>query len=216
MIWFDYLLIFILGSVLLLAANRGFFREVFALIGWVLAFIATTFLSGRLAAHLGHYVADAEMVRIMAISLVFISTLMAVWGIGYLLNWAIAPAQLNWQDRILGMSFGLVRGMLVILIGFSTVMAFGGPPQGVMKRSVLAQHFAQGAWRLSILQPSDSMLRVQGDERPTRIQTVPVPTWEADERTLEAWLHRPLEAPPAELPAPIMIHKQVEKVTRLF
>ncbi|MEG3638731.1 CvpA family protein [Magnetococcus sp. PR-3] len=216
MIWFDYLLIFILGSVLLLAASRGFFREVFALLGWVLAFIATTFMSGRLAAHLNPWVADVEMVRILSISLVFITTLMAVWGVGYFLSWAIAPAELNWKDRILGMSFGLVRGMLILLVGFSTLMAFGGPPEAVMKRSIMAQHLAEGAWRLSILQPEDSMLRVYGDERPTRIQTVPVPTWETDERTLEAWLQRPMEAPPAELPAPLLTHKPAENVARLF
>nr|CRH07857.1 Conserved protein of unknown function. Containing colicin V production relative domain [Candidatus Magnetococcus massalia] len=200
MIWFDYLLIFVFGFVLLLASMRGFLREILSLTGWLLAFITTTFFSGRMAQHLTPHLDNPQLVRLTAISIVFFTTLAMVWGLGYFLRWAVQTSELTWKDRTLAASFGLVRGVFIVLISFAVIMSFGGPPEQILRHSIMARTFAEGAWRLSVLQPNDSILRVFGDTRPTRIQVAPAPSWKTKDSRVEAWLNRPVEAPPAMIP----------------
>lgn len=111
---FDFVVITVLLVSLLLGVWRGLFYEVLSLIGWPLAFISSKWFAGSIAPLLP---GKEEAVRIaLAYALVFIATLIAWSILVWLLSRLVRAAGLGGLDRILGGLFGVVRGVLVILV----------------------------------------------------------------------------------------------------
>ena len=100
---------------LLFGLWRGLFYEVLSLLGWPIAFV----LSNSYAQDFAQYLpVEQEMLRSAgAYVLVFIAVLlvwaMLAWGLSKLLK-AIG---LGYADRMLGGLFGVLRGLLVVLVG---------------------------------------------------------------------------------------------------
>ncbi|OSM01442.1 CvpA family protein [Magnetofaba australis] len=208
MIWFDYALLFIFGAALLMAYNRGAIREAAALGGWVIAFALTTFLSGPAAAHLADYIADPLILRAVALFGVLMISLLLTAGISYLLQRLRDSGRLTWKARTLGMSLSLVRAIVIIIVGITASIPFGGPPQEMLRRSVLAKPFVDGALFLAEHQPVDSALRPSdnGRERLHVDGSAPSP-WR---------LSRPFgEAPEAEAAQPTAAdNRRLERLMR--
>jgi membrane protein required for colicin V production len=111
---FDYAVIGIMLMSLLLGLWRGLIYEVLSLLGWPLAFILSRQFAGDIEPMLP---ISGDTARIgLAYVLVFIATLI-VWG---MLVWLFAKlvkaAGLGMLDSLLGGLFGLLRGVLVILV----------------------------------------------------------------------------------------------------
>jgi membrane protein required for colicin V production len=111
---FDYAVIGIMLMSLLLGLWRGLIYEVLSLLGWPLAFILSRQFAGNIEPMLP---ISGDAARIgLAYVLVFIATLI-VWG---MLVWLFAKlvkaAGLGMLDSLLGGLFGLLRGVLVILV----------------------------------------------------------------------------------------------------
>lgn len=116
MTWFDYTAIAVVALSVLLGWWRGLAYEVMSLLGWVAAYLAARVFAvdvGTLMpAALG-----AEEVRItLAFALLFIATLMASGIAAWILSKFIKWVGLGWLDGLLGALFGMVRGMLVIVV----------------------------------------------------------------------------------------------------
>lgn len=111
---FDFAAIAILLVSLLLGVWRGLLYEVLSLIGWPLAWLASKLFAAGVASVLP---VQQEGMRIaLAYALVFVATLL-VWGVlVWLLSKLVKAAGLGGLDRVLGGSFGLIRGVLVILV----------------------------------------------------------------------------------------------------
>ncbi len=111
---FDYAVIGIILISLLLGLWRGLVYEVLSLLGWPLAFM----LSRQFAVNLEPLLSVAQDAARLALAyaLVFIAALI-VWGI---LVWMFAKlvkaVGLGALDSVLGGLFGLLRGILVILV----------------------------------------------------------------------------------------------------
>ena len=111
---FDYAVTGILLVSLLLGLWRGLVYEVLSLMGWPLAFLLSRQFAGSLEPLLP---VGQETARVaLAYALVFIAALI-VWG---MLVWLFAKlvraAGLGVLDSLLGGMFGLLRGVLVILV----------------------------------------------------------------------------------------------------
>ena len=110
----DFAVIGILLLSLLLGLWRGLLHEVMALLGWPIAFV----LSKLYAADLAHlFPLQQETLRItVAYALVFIAVLV-VWSVLVrLLSGLLKAAGADWSDRVLGGLFGLIRGVLAVLV----------------------------------------------------------------------------------------------------
>ncbi len=111
---FDYAVIGIMLVSMLLGLWRGLVYEVLSLLGWPLAF----FLSWKFSGNMEHLLpVSQEEVRVaLAYALVFIATLI-VWG---MLVWLFAKlvkaVGLGVLDSLMGGLFGLLRGVLVIVV----------------------------------------------------------------------------------------------------
>ncbi|MBI3222419.1 MAG: CvpA family protein [Nitrosomonadales bacterium] len=111
---FDGIAIAILLLSLLLGVWRGLAYEVLSLAGWPLAWLASKWFAADIAPLLP--VQQEVMRAALAYALLFVVTLL-VWGVlVWLLSKLIKAAGLGALDRTLGGVFGIVRGVLVILV----------------------------------------------------------------------------------------------------
>ena len=153
--WLDFVLI---GIVLLSAAIsllRGFIREALALVGWVAAvWIAITF-SGQLAELFAGTIELPSMRLGLAYLLLFIGTLVIAGILVWLVGLLVEKTGLSGTDRLLGMVFGLARGViiaaiLVLLAGLTPL-----PRDPWWRESVLLPHFQAIAEQLRAALPAD-------------------------------------------------------------
>ena len=118
---FSVLDLVVLGVVLisaLLAAVRGFTREVLAIVAWVTAAAAAWFLHPLLLPHLRPYIPNDSVRLAVAIGGVFILTLIVVSIITVKISDLILDSRIGALDRTLGFVFGAARGLLLCVIGW--------------------------------------------------------------------------------------------------
>jgi len=118
---FSVLDLVVLGVVLisaLLAAVRGFTREVLAIVAWVTAGAAAWFLHPLLIPHLRPYIPSDTVRLAAAIGGVFIVTLIIVSIITVKISDLILDSRIGALDRTMGFAFGAARGLLLCVIGW--------------------------------------------------------------------------------------------------
>ncbi len=111
---FDFAVLGILMLSFMLGLWRGLVYEVLSLLGWPIAFV----LSKRYAGSIAELMPGMqEALRItLAYVVVFIAALM-VWAVlTWLVSKLVKAVGLGWLDRVLGSLFGILRGMLVVLV----------------------------------------------------------------------------------------------------
>jgi membrane protein required for colicin V production len=113
---FDYAVLTIVGVSVLLSVLRGFVREVLALASWVIAFMAASLLSSRVAEWLAPMIANDLGRAVAAFACVFLMTLLAMSLLAMILAGLVRKAGLGLEDRLLGGFFGFARGMLIVLV----------------------------------------------------------------------------------------------------
>ena len=113
---FDYAVVSVLVASILLSVVRGAVRELLALAGWVVAFMAANSLAAGFAPMLPASI-DGESLCMLAASVaIFLSALLAMGLVTMLASAMIKTVGLGFIDRLFGSLFGLVRGLLVVLL----------------------------------------------------------------------------------------------------
>jgi membrane protein required for colicin V production len=115
MTWFDFGVLIVLGLSVVMSLFHGLVRELVSLGGWILGFVASTFLGGHVAklmpASLGPLVSAT-----LGFLLVFVAVVVVSWFVGIALSSAVRAAGLRAADRALGVVFGIVRGLIIVLV----------------------------------------------------------------------------------------------------
>ena len=119
---FSVLDLAVIGVVImsaLLAAVRGFTREVLAIIAWVAAAAAAWFLHPLVLPTAKQYIPNATVALVAAIGGLFILTLIVVSIITVKVSDAILDSRIGALDHTLGFVFGAARGALICVIGWA-------------------------------------------------------------------------------------------------
>lgn len=124
----------VIGVVLisaLLAAVRGFTREVLAIVAWVTAAAAAWFLHRLVLPFAEQYIANRTVALVAAIGGIFVLTLIIVSIITVKISDLILDSRIGALDRTLGFVFGAARGLLLCVIGwvFFAWLAQGKMPE---------------------------------------------------------------------------------------
>lgn len=136
---FDFVVLAILAASIVVSMMRGLVREVLSLIAFAAAFIAAIWWGPSVYAALASYI-DTDLLRMaIAYAGLFIGVLLAVGIINVALGTAIRSTGLAPADRGLGAMFGLMRGLLVVLV---LIIAAGYTPFP-----------AEAWWRQAMLSP---------------------------------------------------------------
>lgn len=113
---FDYTVLGIMGFTILLGLMRGAIRELFSMLGWILAF----YLAKTLNADVIHYLPEAiptETIKVMAaFVLVFLLVLLLSSLLSILLTSLFKAAGLGGFNRLLGAFAGAIRGLLFVCV----------------------------------------------------------------------------------------------------
>lgn len=112
----DWILLGLLLLSLLAGLWRGLVFEVLSVLGWVSAFFAAQWLAPWAAAHLPLTSLSDPLRHAAAFVLVFIAAVFAAGLLASLLRRLVSAAGLRPVDRLLGAAFGLVRGLVVLLV----------------------------------------------------------------------------------------------------
>jgi membrane protein required for colicin V production len=113
--------------------------ELIALAAWVLAFMAALEFGTRSGQFLFAGIADPAIRALAGCALVFVGVLVAMSLLRLAVHSMVKALGLSLSDRLLGMFFGLARGVLVVM----ALVAAGGltsaPQQPWWKQATLAQ-----------------------------------------------------------------------------
>lgn len=138
----DWLIIAILAISSLISLKRGFVKEALSLCIWLFAFLLASGLTPMVAPILSAYIEAVSLQEMAAFALIFVSTLVIGGMISYTLGTLIKMTGLSGTDRLLGILFGGLRGLILIMVLVMYLPKVASVEQDIWwQRSVLIPHF---------------------------------------------------------------------------
>lgn len=161
MAWVDYLIIGILVLSALISLLRGFVREAFSLAVWMLAFWVSWSFFRALAWRFEPWVETPTVRLALAFAVLMVVTLTVGGLVNYLIVQLVQRTGLSGTDRLVGMVFGLARGVLLVTVLVLLAGLTPMPQDPWWHESQLLPYFEELALWLRDLLPEDIAGRFQ-------------------------------------------------------
>lgn len=113
--WADWTIIAIVAISCLFSLLRGFVKEALSLVTWLAASFVAIAFHERLAVIFAKWIHTPSVRTVLAFAALFVLTLMVGAIINWLIHQFVVGVGLGGLDRLLGMAFGAVRGLLLVL-----------------------------------------------------------------------------------------------------
>ena len=133
--WLDYVIIAVIGLSVLTGLFRGFIKELIALCVWILAIWLAYSYSSALDPWLTHYVQDKTARTVIAFIAILLATIIVGGIFNALLSFILRSTGLSGTDRLLGMAFGLVRGVFIVALIMVVVKMTSDPQKSYVSQS---------------------------------------------------------------------------------
>ncbi|WP_339057438.1 colicin V production protein [Candidatus Regiella endosymbiont of Tuberolachnus salignus] len=159
MTWIDYIIVSIIGFSALISLKRGFVREALSLVIWGCAFYIASHFYQYLAVYLTGF--ENELIRQgIAIGILFIATLVVGAIVNSVISSLVMSTGLSGTDRVLGVLFGVLRGVFIVSVVLFFLDTFTGFAQSMdWKNSLLIPKFSEIIrWLFNYLQSTSSFL----------------------------------------------------------
>lgn len=159
----DFLLIALVVISIVIGAMRGFLREAVSLVTWIVALVFAWQFGSTLAPHLGAWLAKyPAALTWVARGIIFIAVLLIGAVIGGLLGHFVRLSIFSGLDRLLGMLFGALRGL--VAVGVLVILG------------QLARMDAEDWWRQSLLIPhgqriANALRAIVGEHLPVVVKS---------------------------------------------
>jgi membrane protein required for colicin V production len=158
---FDYVVIGIVGLSLLFGLFRGVVGELIALLAWGLGLFAALEFGSPVGQMVFGGISDASMRTLAGCVLVFVGVLVVMALVRLAMRSMVKALGLSVSDRLLGMVFGLVRGVLVtmLLVGLGGMTS--APKQQWWRDATLAPPLQTAVLAVKHWLPDDLAKRIR-------------------------------------------------------
>jgi len=116
MIWIDIVVLGIIVISALFSLMRGFVREALSLLGWLVSFWLALTFAGDLAESYLSGISVPSLRVAVAFTIIFVLTLVLMTLINQLVSQLIKKSGLTGTDRMIGVIFGVLRGVLIVTV----------------------------------------------------------------------------------------------------
>lgn len=110
----DVLIFLVLLGSTLIGLLRGFVREAVSLAFWIVAIWAAWRFGPLIEPHLGGLLADRSIAPWVGRLVILVLVLVCGWVVGMLLSYFTRSVGLGPLDRVIGLFFGIVRGLVLV------------------------------------------------------------------------------------------------------
>lgn len=139
--WADYIIIGIIVLSVLISLLRGFVREALSLVTWIAALWVSFTFYATLADLLAKKIHSDTTRVVVAFAILFVATLILGALFNYLIGQLVDKTGLSGTDRVLGVVFGLGRGVLLITVLLLLAKLTPLPDEQWWKSSMLIVQF---------------------------------------------------------------------------
>ena len=112
---FDYLVLFVLVSSVVISTLRGLVKEILSLLGWIVAFVVANAYGAKLAPMLPDLLPGETARLILAFIVLFLGVRILMGLLSLAIGALVEASGLGLADRGLGGLFGLARGIVIVL-----------------------------------------------------------------------------------------------------
>jgi membrane protein required for colicin V production len=158
---FDYVVLFILISSVVISTMRGLVKEILSLVGWVAAFIVANAFGAKLAPMLPSVIPGEALRLIVAFIALFLGVRVQMGLLALAISALIEASGLSLADRGLGGLFGLGRGIVIVLAGVILCGMTSIPQQAFWKDALFSPMAETGARTVKPFLPAAFAQHVQ-------------------------------------------------------
>ena len=145
---FDIAVVSVIALSALFAFARGIIREVIALAAWIVGLIAAIAYAGSVAGMFGWLDIAPVAKQAIAFGLILLVVLIVGALAARSLAGLIRAIGLGFMDRILGLIFGVARGIIIVVVFALIAGVTALPRQNWWQNSILGEPLAQAALAL--------------------------------------------------------------------
>jgi membrane protein required for colicin V production len=155
MVWLDFLILGIILVSTLISLARGFVREAFSLAIWVLAFWVSWSFFRDLEVPLRSMIGSPTVRLGISFALLMVATLVIGGLVNFLIIQLVERTGMSGTDRLIGMVFGMARGVLLVAVLVLLAGLTPLPEEGWWVQSTLVGYFEELAFWLRDLLPPE-------------------------------------------------------------
>lgn len=165
--WLDVILVVIMLISALLAMTRGLTREMLSIMSWALAALAALFIYPLYRDTVRQWIEPDILADGVLIVTVFVLVLITVSLITVRLSNRVLDSRIGAVDSTLGFLFGLVRGLILVVIAYELLIAITPKetlPSWVTQARSLPVIESTGKAIISLLPDNPNSLLRRGDD----------------------------------------------------
>jgi Uncharacterized membrane protein, required for colicin V production len=159
-VWIDFAILAVIGLSALISLIRGFVKEALSLVTWFAAFFVASNFFGDLAVYFTS-INDTMLRNGAAIITLFVATLILGSIVNYVIGTLVDKTGLSGTDRMLGVCFGAIRGVLIVSAIIFFLDTFTSAAKAVWwQQSVLIPEFGIVVnWFFEFMKNSSSFIK---------------------------------------------------------
>jgi membrane protein required for colicin V production len=158
---FDYFVLAVMAVSLLVGVTRGVVSEILALLAWVAAFIAARMWAVPAGNLLLAELSDPLWRQLAGFVAVFVAVLILFALVRWVTSLLLKASGLRPLDRVLGALFGVVRGVLVLLVLVLLAGLTPLPQQQWWRQAMFAPPLETGVLAVKPWLPPELAKRIQ-------------------------------------------------------